>query len=126
MDARAVVEAFVAAWSRMDFDAVIGALSEDVIYHNIPMQPLHGRDAVRSYLKKAWRFDSVDWRLLNIAADGSVVLTERVDNFVIGGRPVSLPVMGAFEVADGRITAWRDYFDLASYRAQLQVASESL
>ena len=126
MDASGVVEAFVAAWNRMDFDAVIDALSEDVIYHNIPMQPLHGRDAVQSYLKKAWRFDSVDWRLLNIAADGSVVLTERVDNFVIEGQPVSLPVMGAFEVADGRITAWRDYFDLAGYRAQLQAAGDSL
>ena len=125
MDARGVVEAFVAAWNRMDFDAVIDTLSEDVVYHNIPMQPLHGRDAVQSYLEKAWRFDSVDWQLLNIAADGSVVLTERIDDFVIDGQPVSLPVMGAFEVADGRITAWRDYFDLASYRTQLQAVGDS-
>lgn len=107
----------------MDFDAIVDALGEDVVYHNIPMQALRGRDAVRAYLRDAWRFEAVDWRMLNIATDGNKVLTERVDNFVINGHTVSLPVMGTFEVVDGRITAWRDYFDLASYRRQLQAAA---
>jgi limonene-1,2-epoxide hydrolase len=119
----AVVEAFVAAWNRMDFDAIIAALDENVRYHNIPLQPIQGREAVRAYLQEAWRFDEVDWQLTHAAADGNVVLTERIDNFVINGRPVSLPIMGAFEVRDGRIVAWRDYFDLSDYRAQLDAAS---
>lgn len=119
-DARAVVVEFVDAWNRMDFDAIIGALDERIVYHNVPLQPLSGIEAVRDYLQRAWRFDAVDWRVHNIAVDGNVVLTERSDDFVINGQPVSLPVMGTFEVTDGRITAWRDYFDLAGYRAQLQ------
>ena len=118
-----VVRAFVAAWNRMDFEAVVAALDAHVHYHNLPMEPIDGREAVRAYLEKAWRFDEVDWQLINIAADGEAVLTERVDNFVINGRPVSLPVMGTFEVRDGRIVAWRDYFDLADYRAQLEAAA---
>ena len=118
----AVVKAFVDAWNRMDFDAIVAALDERVRYHNIPLAPIHGRDAVRDYLREAWRFDQVDWQLVRIAADGGSVLTERVDNFVIAGAHVSLPVMGTFEVLDGRIVEWRDYFDLASYRAQLEAA----
>lgn len=123
VDAKAIIESFIDAWNRMDFEAIIDALDENVVYHNIPMQALHGRVAVRTYLQGAWRFESVDWQLRNIAADGAVVLTERIDNFVIGGYEVSLPVMGTFEIRNGKIAAWRDYFDLASYRAQLAAAA---
>lgn len=107
----------------MDFAAIVDALDEHVHYHNVPLKPIDGREAVRAYLEKAWRFDDVDWQLTNVAADGDVVLTERVDNFIINGKPVSLPVMGTFEIRDGRIVAWRDYFDLAGYRAQLDAAT---
>jgi limonene-1,2-epoxide hydrolase len=48
------------------------------------------------------------------------VLTERVDRFLLNGRKVELPVMGAFEVGpDGKIRAWRDYFDMAQFTRQL-------
>ncbi len=56
--------------------------------------------------------------MLNIAAAGSVVLTERLDRFVMGGKTVELPVAGVFEVSDGKITAWRDYFDMATWTRQ--------
>lgn len=117
-----VVESFVASWNRMDLAGIVDALCEDVLYLNVPIGPIHGRDAVEKYLRAAWRFDSVDWQLLNIATSGNVVLTERVDNFTINGSRVALPVMGSFEVRDGQIAAWRDYFDLADYRAQLAAA----
>ena len=104
----------------MDLDAILNALTDDVHYHNIPMEPLHGRDAVANYLKGAWKFDECEWRLLNVAVRADTVLTERIDEFVFGGQRVSLPVMGVFVVRDGQIAAWRDYFDLADYRRQLE------
>ena len=123
MDARAVVESFVEAWNRMDFEAIVDLLDENVFYHNIPMEPVEGREAVRAYLRKAWRFEAVDWQMINIASDGNTVLTERIDDFVISGHKVSLPVMGVFEVVGGKITVWRDYFDLAGYKSQLEAAA---
>ncbi len=117
-----VIERFIKAWNDMDFDAIIELLDENVLYHNMPMEPIVGREAVRAYLEKAWRFEEIDWELLNVAAAGNTVLTERVDNFVINGHPVSLPVMGTFVVRSGRIVSWRDYFDLGGYRAQLEAA----
>jgi limonene-1,2-epoxide hydrolase len=114
-----VVLDFIAAWNANDMERVVGCLCEDVLYHNVPMEPIHGRAAVHRYLTGKGGFDWVRWKLLAIAASGSTVLTERVDEFGIGGVDVSLPLMGAFEVRDGRIAAWRDYFDLAMYRKQL-------
>jgi limonene-1,2-epoxide hydrolase len=60
-----------------------------------------------------------DWRILHIAENEPVVMTERVDNMRLGGRPISLPVMGIFEIEKDRINAWRDYFDLATFQRQL-------
>lgn len=114
-----VVRHFLAAWNANDLDRVVACLHEEVVYHNIPLAPIHGRQAVDAYLRSKGGFDWVDWKLLALAADGAVVLTERIDDFSIGGRRVSLPIMGAFEVAGQHIKAWRDYFDLTMYRAQL-------
>jgi limonene-1,2-epoxide hydrolase len=47
------------------------------------------------------------------------VLTERVDVFVTGERSIELPVMGTFEIVDGRISSWRDYFDLNQFMSQV-------
>jgi limonene-1,2-epoxide hydrolase len=51
-----------------------------------------------------------------------VVLTERVDAFITPTLTIELPVMGTFEIVDGKIAAWRDYFDLNMYMSQLQGA----
>lgn len=46
---------------------------------------------------------------------GNVVMNERVDTLSMGGNEVALPVMGVFEIEDGKIRAWRDYFDMAAF-----------
>jgi limonene-1,2-epoxide hydrolase len=94
--------------------------SDDAVYHNIPLDPVTGRDAIREtvgmFLGMA---DKVWFDTLHIVADGPLVLTERVDHFVMGERDIALPVMGAFEVHDGKITAWRDYFDMNQFTSQM-------
>ncbi len=54
-----------------------------------------------------------------VEGSNGVVLTERVDRFMINGKWVALPVMGTFEVANGKIKAWRDYFDMNQFQSQL-------
>jgi limonene-1,2-epoxide hydrolase len=114
-----VVRSFIAAWNANDIAGVVAHLHEDVVYHNVPVEPIRGRAAVDAYLNGKGGFDWVDWKLLALAADGAKVLTERIDDFGIGGRTVSLPVMGIFEIEDGLIRAWRDYFDMGGYQRQL-------
>lgn len=118
MEPAATVTAFAAAWSRLDLDRVVALLAPDIEYHNMPVEPIDGKAAVEAYLRSAGPFDSCTWHILALAASGSRVLTERIDELVVRGKNIVLPVMGIFEVEAGLIRRWRDYFDLASYRAQ--------
>ena len=115
------VRAFIDAWNAGDVDAIVSFLDDGMslsrFRSNRPWPP--GRGAVHPEL------GSIGPRRLATAVDhdGPKVLTERIDAFVINGRTVSLPVMGTFEIRGGKITAWRDYFDLATYVNKLQPAS---
>ena len=114
--------AFCAAFDRKDLDAITAAVTEDCVYHNIPMSPVVGRAAVRESLAGFVNGASrIEWLIHAIAesADGTV-LTERTDRFEIGGKWIAVRVMGTFEFRDGLISAWRDYFDLAEFTKQMQ------
>ena len=65
--------------------------------------------------------DTIDIEMLSIAADGNRVLTERIDNLRRADGSViwGLPVMGIFEIEEGHIRAWRDYFDSAKAQSLL-------
>jgi limonene-1,2-epoxide hydrolase len=64
--------------------------------------------------------ESIEFRVLHIAANGPVVMTERVDAFKLPHKSFELPVMGIFEVRDdGKISAWRDYFDLNQFTRRM-------
>jgi len=107
-----VIRAFVDAWNRCDFAAVYALMADDIVYHNVPWEPLHGIDAVRSAVT-SFGIDACEWTLHHIAESGPVVLTERTDRVRMGGNWVTIRIMGAFELENGRIRAWRDYFDPA-------------
>lgn len=111
-----VVREFCAAWTRLDLDELMEYFAEDSVYHNMPGPPVVGKQAIRKLIAaflSAWT--ATDWEILALATDGSTVFAERVDRTTAGDRQVDLPVVGVFEIADGRIRAWRDYFDLATY-----------
>lgn len=114
-----IVQAFVDAWNRNDTEAALAFLTDDVFYHNIPMPALSGIEAVRGFFNDVGVISDTDWRMLNIAENGNVVLTERLDDFKLNGKSVSLPVMGTFVLEDGKIKEWRDYFDLETFQKQL-------
>jgi limonene-1,2-epoxide hydrolase len=60
----------------------------------------------------------VEFKILTTASAGDLVFNERIDSFVVNGRPIAVPIAGAFELAGGKIKAWRDYFDRATYMKQ--------
>lgn len=115
---------FCAAFDRKDLDAIIAAVTEDVVYHNIPMAPVTGRAGVREALAGfVSGAEKVEFVIHTIAetANGSV-LTERTDRFLMGGKWISVRVMGVFEFRNSSISAWRDYFDLAQFTSQMPAA----
>ena len=120
-----VVRRFCAAWSDNVGVAELAAFfAEDAIYHNIPMAPVAGREAIANNIASFIRpgapgIESIYFRVINIAANGPVVMTERVDVFKLPDKSFELPVMGTFEVRGGKISAWRDYFDLNQFTSRM-------
>lgn len=114
----ALIEDFIAAWNRLDMAAIEDMLAPDVFYHNIPMEPAHGREGFRAFMAQM-PASAAEWTLHAIAANGDKVLTERTDRLLIGDKWISIRVMGTFEIADGKIAQWRDYFDMAEFTSQL-------
>jgi limonene-1,2-epoxide hydrolase len=111
-----IVTEFVEAWSRLDADELAGYFTDDGCYHNMPIGPVSGREAVRDLIANfSASWTATTWDLINIAAAGDVVFTERLDRTKAGERGVDLPCAGVFEMEDGRIKVWRDYFDLATF-----------
>ncbi len=118
-EARNLVLELIEAFNRIDMEAVIDSFTEDAVYHNIPMEAAQGKAAIRSVLTQIMGdSEEVQWDVLNIADEGGVVLTERVDKFKVNGVWAEIPVMGVFEVSGGKVAAWRDYFDMGQVQAQ--------
>jgi len=120
-----VVRRFCAAWSDDVGAAELAAFfTDDAVYHNIPLAPVTGRKAIANNFASFIRpgapgIESLHLRLINIAANGPVVMTERVDVFKLPGKSFELQVMGTFEVRDGKINAWRDYFDMNQFTSRM-------
>jgi limonene-1,2-epoxide hydrolase len=111
-----VVTEFCKLWASPDPEQLASYFTEDAIYHNIPMDPVQGREAITEFIAGfTAAFDGIDFQVHRQVSDGSVVMNERTDVMRRkDGGQIPLPVTGVFEVVDGQITAWRDYFDLAT------------
>ena len=116
-----VVTDFCEAWGKGDIEGILEFFTPDAEYHNIPMDPVTGVDAIRALISGfTTGVDKIEFRVKHQAANGNVVMNERVDAFITPDRTIELPVMGVFEVTDdGKIAAWRDYFDLQQFMSQM-------
>lgn len=110
-----IATAFLEAFEAMDFDTAMTYLSDDCEYTNIPMGTVRGHEGVRSVLGPFFEpIHENEFILLRQAATGPVVFFERLDRHRLDHGWSDLPVNSVFEVHDGLITVWRDYFDLMS------------
>ena len=111
-----IVREFISSWSELNADKLADFFSEDGVYHNIPMKPVKGKENVRRFIAgfiQPWT--ETTWDILSIASAGELVIVERLDRTQAGDKAVDLPCVGVFEMQDGKIKVWRDYFDSNTY-----------
>lgn len=121
--AEALVLEFAKAWERCDVDAILQMVTPDVVYQNVPVPEMHGKDAMRAFMTPTLSaLKSMTWEFRANLADpeGRQVLTERVDIFHFPEGDVSVPLMGIFILRDGLIAEWRDYADMGAFLQQMQ------
>lgn len=110
-----VVNEFIARIERADLNGACELVTDDVEYDNVPMGKVYGPDGIKSVLDQlSGTIDNVEWVVHRQCTVGNVVMNERTDRFGKDGHWIDLPVAGFFELRDGRISLWRDYFDMGT------------
>ena len=118
----AVVEDFLGALEALDTERALALLADDVTYQNYPLPADRGKPAVTKTLKRFLVLvDQFRVENHNIAERDGVVLTERTDVLIGPFVYLDIRVNGTFEVRDGKIVAWRDYFDVGETLLKLLV-----
>ncbi len=121
----ALIHRFMEACVRADLDEFRSYFTEDATWWNVPWKPVTGRDAIRETLRRGTAsMVALPWEILHILAGGDVVMVERVDNFLVGETRIRVPCMGVFELRNGKIAAWRDYWDLQQFEHQMPTAAD--
>ena len=106
-----IVREFLDALAGEDFDTVESLASPELIWQNVGLPSLRGRDRIMKLLRRGQGRVGFAVKFHNIAEDGGTVLTERTDAIIIGPLRLQFWVCGRFEVHNGRVALWRDYFD---------------
>lgn len=127
MSTRDVIRTFLDAVESRDADAAAACFAEGARYQNMPHPPQFGPSGVRAMLTKILAASTeVRWDVINEAYADSRGHLERIDRFVIDDVEYAVQCHAVVEVdeAAGLITAFRDYVDLAPWRAELAPALE--
>lgn len=109
------VEVLLAALQDQDIDGAGAVLDENLVYQNVGLPTIRGRSRAMKLFRGMEGRARFEVKTHRIAVNGSSVLTERTDVLVFGPVRLQFWVCGIFEVRDGRITLWRDYFDVFDF-----------
>ena len=85
-DNEGTIRDFVNAWSRLDVDEIVGYFTEDGIYHNMMLDPVKGRTALKGFIGAfIANWSDAKWEIVNLVSRGDLVIAERVDRTKAGG-----------------------------------------
>ncbi|MGD9704890.1 MAG: limonene-1,2-epoxide hydrolase family protein [Acidimicrobiia bacterium] len=112
-DQVAMVQELCDLMVRRDAEALRRFFTDDAVYQNCGMPATVGVDAIVQNLAGQFGMfpDSYEYITKNIAGNGDVVLTERLDLIRTPSGVQGVPVMGTFVLRDGKIARWTDYWD---------------
>jgi limonene-1,2-epoxide hydrolase len=112
-----LVRRFLDLLAADEVDKAVDLLAEDVEYVNVGMPTIRGREQVRRIFQAMLSRlgGGFEVYMHSISADGASVLTERTDVLKFGPLRIQLWVCGRFDVHDGQIVLWRDYFDYVAF-----------
>ena len=118
-----IVNDFCEDWKDQDIDKLLAYFTDDAVYTNVPLDPPNeGIEAIRRAIEGfAATAEEIEWIVHATAEneDTGIVMNERTDRFKIGGKWIEARVMGVFELRDGKIHLWRDYFDMNQFMSQM-------
>lgn len=117
-----IIFTFIETWGTRNIDKIMSYFNSDAIYTNIPIDPpSSGLDEIRATINGFVNMASEIEFIVHHQAEAptGAIMNERLDRFLINDKWVEIPVMGIFELNNGKISEWRDYFDMAQFSEQM-------
>jgi len=112
MSPKDVVREWVRLFNQADVDGIVELYAPEAVNHQVVMDPIVGRDAVRDMFTKEFTRASMTCIIENIFEDGDWAILEWSD-------PNGLRGCGFFHIKDEHIVFQRGYFDqLTFFRKQ--------
>ena len=122
IEAETVVNDLCKVGAGLNINEIMQFFTDEAVVHFVPMKPEIGKEESRKTIEGVLK--GVTWaeyKVLHSASNDNIVFNERIDSFEAGGKRVSIPVIGIFEItSNGKIKAWRDYFDMEMFTAQMK------
>lgn len=110
------VRQLMQATQAQDDETFLGLLDDDIVYHfHVGSRPLVGKAWVRKFLARYRDITAdVKWRIDRYAETENELFVEGYEEYLDtrSGDVIAHPYMGIFEFRDGKIAAWRDYFEM--------------
>ena len=111
----ATVRQMIDAWNTRNWEQVYDLFAQDAVLQSMMLEtPTVGREAIKQRIGTlAKDISRIELRIRHLGVADGVVFIERVDDFVYRGHHGAVPVVGVVEVEQGRVKAWREYYDRA-------------
>lgn len=117
------VKRFLDIMMEKDYDKGLALVAPDAEYDNVPIGKVAGPEGIRAVLEPFFGPTITnEYKVIREVTDGATVILERLDRHLLESGWVELPVMGIFEVKDGKIALWRDYFDAPTLMSKWPLA----
>lgn len=119
MSAKAMIERFLHAYFHGDTATVLDSVTDDFEWINValPLATIKGREVLAAKLALPdlglpLPLEGASHTTSLVLEQGDRVMHERVDRLTLAGQTVAIPCAAAFNLRDGKIAAWRDYYDI--------------
>ena len=115
-------------WAWLSEKEFAELIAQDCIYYDVPFPRAKaiGPQAAHAKLSPMQKDWEIRLDVVSIVGDENIVMAERLEHFknkTNAVEPCELPVTGVFEMADGKIKAWRDYWDKTAAEPLLKFAA---
>ncbi len=115
-------------WAWLSAEEFAELIAQDCIYYDVPFPRAKaiGPQAAHAKLSPMQKDWEIRLDVVSIVGDENIVMAERLEHFknkTNAVEPCELPVTGVFEMAEGKIKAWRDYWDKAAAEPLLKFAA---
>ena len=107
-------------WHALDLDGAVNMFTEDGAFHSMMREPYKGREVLREFMGKL--FGGMSELTLDVRSEGvsgNTVILERFDTWVFNGKYGEIAVVGVYDVENGKIKEWREYYDYGVLMEQM-------